>query len=99
MKGNAVKTHTRNQRALGLRRVTVVGATLAVLVTGACGGTPATPIDKSAPNDSMHQGLHAAPAVFADDAYLDNASAYIDAAKDTWEAKATTVKIELKEMS
>ena len=94
-----MKARTRNQRALGLRRVTVVGATLAVLVTGACGGTTTPPASKSAPSDGIHNQAHAAPAVFADDAYLDNASAYIDAAKDTWDAKVTTVKIELKEMS
>ena len=95
-----MKAHTRSPRALGLRRVTVVGATLAVLMTGACGGTTTTaPVDKSAPSDDMHKSFHTAPAVFADDAYLSNSGDYIDAAKDTWDAKARTVKIELKEMS
>jgi len=40
---------------------------------------------------------HAAPAVFAEDAFLDNASDYIDAFKDTWDAEKTTVKVELRD--
>src|SRR6186997_101025 len=101
MKGNVMKANRRNQRATGLRRLTVVGAALAVLVTGACGGaqTATPPADQSAPSDAIHNPKAAVPAVFAEDAYLENAGDYIDAAKDTWDAKATTVKVELKEMS
>jgi len=103
-----MKAKTRDHRVtrqLRLRRLTVVGAALAVLATGACGGqTAAPPADRAAPSDGIHipktgDSKAAVPAVFAEDAYLKNAGDYIDAAKDTWDAKATTVKVELKEMS
>lgn len=97
MHANVKTTSTRIQRATGLRRLTVVGATLAVLVTGACGGQSAKPAAGGAPAKTTATKVE--PAVFADDAYLENKGDYIDAAADTWDAKATTAKIELKEMS
>jgi uncharacterized cupredoxin-like copper-binding protein len=100
MKGYVIKANTRNQRATrrGLRRLTVVGATLAVLVTGACGSTEtANPSAGGAkPSDAVH---NAVPAVFADDAYLENKGDFIDAASKTWDATKKEVKIELAEMS
>lgn len=69
---------------------------MAVLVTGACGGTEATKpsADGAKPSDAVH---NAVPAVFADDAYLENAGDFVDAAKDTWDATAKKVTIELGE--
>ena len=82
----------------GLREVTVLGVTLAVLVTGACGATEtAKPVAGGGAKTTTP--LVVAPATFRDDAYLENASAFIDAAKDTWDATAKKVKIELNEMS
>ena len=34
------------------------------------------------------------PAVLGDDQFLQNSSAFVDAAKDTWDAKAKTVKVD-----
>jgi uncharacterized cupredoxin-like copper-binding protein len=98
MKGYVMKADTSDQRAItrrGLRRLTVVGATLAVLVTGACGGsTPEKPAAGAAPKAAV-----VVPAVFADDAYLENKGDFIDAAADTWDATAKTVTVELTEMA
>ena len=109
MKANVMRANTKSQRTTtrrGLRGLTVVGAAVAVLVTGSCGGNEtAPPTSKAAPSDAIHNqktGANpqaAAPAVFAEDAYLKNAGEYIDAAKETWDAKAATVRVELKEMS
>jgi uncharacterized cupredoxin-like copper-binding protein len=95
MQAKVIQATTRDQRAGGpsrtLRRLTVMGATVAVLMTGACGS------GKAAPEGGAPQ-VGAAPAVLSDDQYLTNASAYVDAAKATWDAKAVTVKISLGEM-
>lgn len=97
MKGYVMKANTRNQRATrrGLRRLTVVGATLAVLVTGACGSTETA---KPSAGGATSAAPAAAPAVFADDAFLENKGEFIDAAADTWDATAKTVTVELGEM-
>ena len=79
-----------------LRRLTVLGAVAAVLVTGACGTSETA--KPAAGGASTKAPVAVAPAVLGEDEYVENASAFVDAAKDTWDAKAVTVKIELGEM-
>src|SRR5680860_1091864 len=84
------------QRATGtrrsLRRLTVLGVTLAVLATGAC-GTATT--EEPAAGGAATPAAPAAPAVFDDDQYLQNAKEFVDAAD--WDS-APKVRIELGEM-
>ena len=84
MKGNTMKTITTNHRTTtrrGLRPLTVLGATLAVLVTGACGGTE-TAKPSAGGTTPLATPVAVAPAVFEDGDYLQNAGDYIDAAKE-----------------
>jgi len=83
---------TRTNRRL--RRLTVLGATLAVLATGAC-GTAKTQAPAAAGATTQGSAVVAAPAVFEDDQYLQNGKEFVDAAK--WDA-AAKVRIDLGEM-
>jgi len=78
----------------GLRRFAILGAAFAVLATGAC-GTATTANQPAAAPAANAPAAVAAPAVFTDDQYLQNAKAFVDAAK--WDA-APKVKIDLGEM-
>jgi uncharacterized cupredoxin-like copper-binding protein len=100
MQAKARQTSTEDQRSggpsRGLRKLTVLGAVVAVLMTGACGTSEtATPAGGAAPGGAAKA---AAPALLSDDQYLTNASDFVDAAKDTWDAKAQVVKVDLGEM-
>src|SRR5665811_1790072 len=77
-----------------LRRLTVLGATLAVLATSAC-GTAKTETPAATGATTQGSAAVAAPAVFDDDQYLENAKEFVDAAK--WDA-AAKVRIDLGEM-
>lgn len=79
-----------------MQRLTVLGAVVAVLATGACGTSETA--KPAAGGASSKAPVAVAPAVLGEDEYVQNASAFVDAAKDTWDAKAVTVKIELGEM-
>ena len=92
MQTKVMRANTKNHASGGLRRLTVLGATLAVLATGACGTSETAKPAADVPV------VTAAPAVLGDDVYLENASAYVDAASETWDAKAKTVKLDLGEM-
>src|SRR5680860_1242438 len=89
---------TVDQRSSGtarrLRRLTVLGATLAVLATSAC-GTAKTETPAAGGAATQGSAAVAAPAVFDDDQYLQNGKEFVDAAK--WDA-APKVRIELGEM-
>jgi uncharacterized cupredoxin-like copper-binding protein len=92
-----VKTSTDHRASRGkhgLRRLTVLGAVVAVLATGACGGTE-TGTSAGGSTSPKASESKAAPAVLTDDQYLENAADFVDAAD--WDA-AKTVKIELGEM-
>jgi uncharacterized cupredoxin-like copper-binding protein len=96
MKGIVINTNLQrpgaSEATRGLRKLTVLGAVAAVLLTGACGTNEvAKPAAAPAP-------VIAAPALLTEDQYLENASAFVAAAADTWDAKATTVKIDMGEM-
>lgn len=89
-----------------LRRLTVLGAAVALLAT-ACGNqtatTPAKAGNASNSTDSSKATTSTSapmtkPAI-ADGQYLSNASEFVDAAKPTWDTTAKAVPIELKEMS
>ena len=77
-----------------LQRLTVLGAALAVLATAAC-GTAKTETPAAGGATTQGTAVVAAPAVFDDDQYLQNAKDFIDAAK--WDA-AGKVRIDLGEM-
>src|SRR5665647_2951220 len=95
---SAMTASTVDQRATGtnrrLRRLTVLGATLAVLATGAC-GTAKTEAPAAVGAAAQGSAAVAAPAVFEDDQYLQNGKEFVDAAK--WDA-AAKVRIDLGEM-
>jgi uncharacterized cupredoxin-like copper-binding protein len=74
---------------IGRRRLTVLGAALAVLVTGACGSNDTTGSNGATPTTNP------TAAGIADGKYVANAAEFVDAAD--WDTK-TTVKIELGEM-
>lgn len=83
---------TRTSRRL--RRLTVVGAALAVLTTGACGSATTTaPAAGGAAAPAA--APKSAPAVLSDDQYLQNGKDFVDAAK--WDA-APKVQVVLGEM-
>lgn len=83
---------TRTSRRL--RRLTVVGAALAVLTTGACGSATTTaPAAGGAAAPAA--AAKSTPAALADDQYLQNAKDFVDAAK--WDA-APKVRVVLGEM-
>jgi len=93
-----MKVSTGNQRPSrtprGVRRLAVLGAVLAVLVTGACGsGETAKPSGGEA--TSPGTASTGTPAALAEDQYLENAADFVDAAN--WDA-APKVRIELGEM-
>lgn len=98
MQAREVKASAPGQRSnrvtRRLRHLSVLGAAVAVLVTGACGTSETPAVDGTTPAEAPT----AAAAVFGDDAYLQNASAYVEAASDTWDAKAKTVELDLGEM-
>jgi len=88
-----MKAITEDQRSgRVLRRLAVVGAALAVLVTGACGGSQGTKPSVGAATPSSSLG---APGVLGDDAYLENAADFVAAAD--W-SLSKPVRIELGEM-
>ncbi len=93
-----MRSRTADQRAGrmagGLRRLSVVGATLAVLVTAACGSTQA---GEPAAAGATSQGATAKviPAALPDGQYLENAADFVEAAD--WDA-ATKIRVELGEM-
>jgi len=68
---------------------------LAVLVTGACGGTEAA---KPSAGGATSAAAVAVPAVFADDKYLANKSDFIPESK-AWDATVKEVTVELTEMA
>jgi len=72
----------------------VLGATLAVLATAAC-GTAKTETPAAGGATTQGAAVVAAPAVFDDDQYLENAKEFVDAAK--WDG-AAKVRIDLGEM-
>src|SRR5665647_1457965 len=94
----AMTASTVDQRSGGmvrrLRRLTVLGATLAVLATAAC-GTAKTEAPAAGGAATQGSAAVAAPAVFDDDQYLQNGKEFVDAAD--WDA-APKVRIELGEM-
>jgi uncharacterized cupredoxin-like copper-binding protein len=81
-------------KATRLRRLTVLGATLAVLATAAC-GTATTETPAAGGAGAKAPAPKAAAAVLDQDQYLANAKDFVDAAK--WDA-APKVRIELGEM-
>jgi len=89
-----MKAHTADQRfGGGLRGLTVLGAALAVLVTGACGSSQnAKPAAGGSTPVSAPTGTQA---VIGQDAYLENAADFVSAAD--W-SLSKTVRIELGEM-
>ena len=78
----------------GVRRLTVLGAVLAVLVTGACGSSETA---KPAEGETTSPGTASTgtPAALAEGQYIENAADFVDAAD--WDA-ARKVRIELGEM-
>ena len=90
MTANTGDQRTRRE----LRRLAVLGAALAVLVTGACGSSQgATPPAGGGPTSPA--SASGASAVLAEDAYLENAAHFVSAADWTL---SKTVRIELGEM-
>ena len=94
MKRSVVRTSTTDDPLGGvLRRLTVLGAVLAVLATGACGNTTAaTP---SQPATSGGGATKAATAVLGADQYLENGADYISTVDWT---RAPKLRIDLGEM-
>ncbi len=91
----------RQTSAGRLRRLTVLGAAVALLATAACGSEAGTTPAKDA-KSSSGSASKSAPVVkpaLTDAQYLTNGSEFVDAAKATWDATAKVVPIELKEMS
>jgi uncharacterized cupredoxin-like copper-binding protein len=85
----------------GFRRLAVLGAAFAVLLTGACGSSETA---KPAAGATTSAGA-ATPALkdaLTEDQYLENGGEFVDAATKakTWDAaEASKVKVELNEMS
>jgi len=79
-----------------LRRITVLGAAFAVLLTAACGsGEPVTPAPGGATSAPSGTATTAKKAALTEDQYLENAVEFVDAAD--WDA-ATKMKVDLGEM-
>jgi uncharacterized cupredoxin-like copper-binding protein len=93
MNNRVVRASSGDQPFSGvLRRLTVIGAALAVLATGACGnGTAATPSQPA----TSGAATKAAPAGLGADQYLENGADYISTVDWT---RAPKVHVELGEM-
>jgi uncharacterized cupredoxin-like copper-binding protein len=93
--------HGRARRRL--RRLTVLGAGLAIVLTGACGNSPSakppagvpTPTPTAAPTAVPAPTLSAAPAVITEDQYLQNPMDFNGAVD--WNLKVP-IKVDLDEM-
>ena len=98
MKESVVKSDTRDQRvsagARGLRRLTVLGATLAVLLTGACGSSQTAKPSAGGATSSGAPSSGATVALGADQ-YLENSQDYVGVVDWTLAPK---VRIEVGEM-
>ena len=92
MKASVMKANTGQRVRRMSRRLTVLGAVSAVLVTGACGSSQGA---KPAGEPTSRASASGEQAVLAEDAYLQNAADFVAAADWTL---AKTVRIELGEM-